>query len=155
MRIELSDAKLRLSAGRVVLTSKLIDGTFPDYERVIPQGNDKMLTVDNSEFAHAVDRVSTLSSDKGRAVKLTLSGGKLLLSVNNPDSGSATEELAVDYDSEPLEIGFNARYLLDISKQLDGSAAHFRLADAGSPTMVVDGENSSASALYVLMPMRV
>jgi DNA polymerase-3 subunit beta len=155
VRIELSDAKLRLSAGRVVLTSKLIDGTFPDYERVIPQGNDKMLTVDNSEFAHAVDRVSTLSSDKGRAVKLTLSGGKLLLSVNNPDSGSATEELAVDYDSEPLEIGFNARYLLDISKQLDGSAAHFRLADAGSPTMVVDGENSSASALYVLMPMRV
>ncbi len=155
VKVELSDAKLRLTAGRVVLTSKLIDGSFPDYQRVIPQSNDKMLTVDNSEFAHAVDRVSTLSSDKGRAVKLTLSGGKLVLSVNNPDSGSATEELSVDYDSEPLEIGFNARYLLDISKQLDGSAAHFRLADAGSPTMVVDVEGAAPSTLYVLMPMRV
>ncbi len=155
VKVELSDAKLRLTAGRVVLTSKLIDGSFPDYQRVIPQSNDKMLTVDNTEFAHAVDRVSTLSSDKGRAVKLTLSGGKLVLSVNNPDSGSATEELSVDYDSEPLEIGFNARYLLDISKQLDGSAAHFRLADAGSPTMVVDAEGASPSTLYVLMPMRV
>ena len=100
---------------RVVLTSKLIDGTFPDYERVIPQGNDKKMEVDNAAFAQAVDRVSTLSSDKGRAVKLTITDGKLTLSVNNPDSGSATEELPVEYGFDPLEIGFNARYLLDIS----------------------------------------
>ena len=142
-----------MSAGRVVLTSKLIDGTFPDYERVIPQGNDKCLEVDNEAFAQAVDRVSTLSSDKGRAVKLTLSEGRLVLSVNNPDSGSATEELSVEYDFDPLEIGFNARYLLDIADQLESGTAEFSLADPGSPTMVRDGKD--LSALYVLMPMRV
>ncbi|ODS01716.1 DNA polymerase III subunit beta [Methyloceanibacter superfactus] len=153
VRVELSPAKIRVSAGRVVLASKLIDGTFPDYERVIPQGNDKRMEVDNAAFAQAVDRVSTLSSDKGRAVKLALSEGKLVLSVNNPDSGSATEELAVDYGFDPLEIGFTARYLLDITGQLDSGTAEFQLADPGSPTMVRDVKDPSA--LYVLMPMRV
>lgn len=153
VRIELSPAKIRISGPRVVLTSKLIDGTFPDYERVIPQGNDKRMEVDNAAFAQAVDRVSTLSSDKGRAVKLSLSDGKLVLSVNNPDSGSATEELSVDYAFDPLEIGFNARYLLDISGQLESGTAEFQLADPGSPTMVRDSNDNSA--LYVLMPMRV
>ena len=151
--LELSSSKIRVSAGRVVLRSKLIDGTFPDYERVIPQGNDKRLEVDNGTFAQAVDRVSTLSSDKGRAVKLALADGTLTLSVNNPETGSATEELAVDYGHDPLEIGFNARYLLDISQQLEGETAEFHLADPGSPTMVRDAKD--ASALYVLMPMRV
>jgi DNA polymerase III subunit beta len=153
IRIELSGSKIRVTGPRVVLTSKLIDGTFPDYERVIPQNNDKRMEVDNATFAQAVDRVSTLSSDKGRAVKLSLGDGKLTLSVNNPDSGSATEELSVDYDSDPLEIGFNARYLLDISQQLEGGNAEFMLADPGSPTMVRDTKDNSA--LYVLMPMRV
>jgi DNA polymerase-3 subunit beta len=153
IRIELSAAKIRITGPRVVLTSKLIDGTFPDYERVIPQNNDKRMEVDNATFAQAVDRVSTLSSDKGRAVKLSLSDGKLVLSVNNPDSGSATEELSVDYAYDPLEIGFNARYLLDISQQLESGTAEFSLADPGSPTMVRDSKDDSA--LYVLMPMRV
>jgi DNA polymerase-3 subunit beta len=153
VRIELSPSKIKISDGRVVLTSKLIDGTFPDYERVIPQGNDKRLEVDNASFAQAVDRVSTLSSDKGRAVKLALTDGKLTLSVNNPESGSATEELSVEYGFDPLEIGFNARYLLDISQQLESEAAEFLLADPGSPTMVRDVKDPSA--LYVLMPMRV
>ena len=153
VRIELSPSKIRVSTGKVVLTSKLIDGTFPDYERVIPQSNDKKMEVDNAAFAQAVDRVSTLSSDKGRAVKLTLSNGKLTLSVNNPDSGSATEELPIEYGDDPLEIGFNARYLLDISQQLESGTAEFQLADPGSPTMVRDGKD--VSALYVLMPMRV
>ena len=153
VRIELSPSKIRVSTARVVLTSKLIDGTFPDYERVIPQSNDKRMEVDNTAFAQAVDRVSTLSSDKGRAVKLTITDGKLTLSVNNPDSGSATEELPVEYGFDPLEIGFNARYLLDISGQLESGTAEFQLADPGSPTMVRDGKD--ASALYVLMPMRV
>jgi DNA polymerase-3 subunit beta len=153
VRVSLSETKIRFSLNDVVLTSKLIDGTFPDYERVIPQGNDKRMEVDNAAFAQAVDRVSTLSSDKGRAVKLTISDGKLTLSVNNPDSGSATEELPVEYGFDPLEIGFNARYLLDISQQLDSGTAEFQLADPGSPTMVRDGKD--ATALYVLMPMRV
>ncbi len=151
--IELSATKIRFTFGDVVLTSKLIDGTFPDYGRVIPAGNDKMLVVEKGPFAAAVDRVSTISAERGRAVKLALSDGKLVLSVNNPDSGSATEELDVDYDSPPLDIGFNARYLLDITAQLDSDTALLKLADPGSPTVVQDHEG--APALYVLMPMRV
>jgi DNA polymerase-3 subunit beta len=153
IKLELSDAKIRFVVGDIVLTSKLIDGTFPDYGRVIPEGNDKILSVSKAEFSSAVDRVSTLSSDKGRAVKLKIGGGKLVLSVNNPDSGSATEELDVDYKDDELEIGFNARYLLDIASQLEGDDAQFLLADPGSPTMVRDGKETSA--LYVIMPMRV
>ena len=153
IEVELSSAKIRLTLGGVVLTSKLIDGTFPDYQRVIPSGNDKRLVVDLDEFARAVDRVSTISSERGRAVKLAINDGRLTLTVNNPDSGSATEELEVDYDAAPLDIGFNARYLLDITGQLDGDTASFKLADPASPTVIQDREG--AAALYVLMPMRV
>jgi DNA polymerase-3 subunit beta len=151
--IELSSAKIRFSIGDVVLTSKLIDGTFPDYARVIPSGNDKQLVVDKKDFEAAVDRVSTVSSERGRAVKLSLSGGKLILSVTNPDSGSATEEIEVEYDSDPIDIGFNSRYLLDIAAQLDGEVAVLRLADPGSPTLIEDKD--AKGSLYVLMPMRV
>jgi len=151
--IELSATKIRLTFGDVVLTSKLIDGTFPDYQRVIPSGNDKLMTVEKADFAAAVDRVSTISSERGRAVKLMANDGKLTLTVTNPDSGSATEEVSVDYDQPTLEIGFNARYLLDITGQLDGDTALLKFADSGSPTLIQDREG--ADALYVLMPMRV
>ncbi|MGZ3408779.1 MAG: DNA polymerase III subunit beta [Xanthobacteraceae bacterium] len=153
VQIELSQAKIRFTVGAVVLTSKLIDGTFPDYGRVIPAGNDKYLEVEKKEFEQAVDRVSTVSSERGRAVKLSLSAGKLILSVVNPDSGSATEELEVSYDSDPIDIGFNSRYLLDIAGQIDGDTAILKLADPGSPTLIED--KGAAGALYVLMPMRV
>jgi len=151
--VELSPSKIRFTIGQVVLTSKLIDGTFPDYGRVIPLGNDKTLKVDKQDFEAAVDRVSTVSSERGRAVKLSLSGSRLLLSVTNPDSGSATEELEVEYDGDPLDIGFNARYLLDIAAQVESEWAVFKLADPGSPTLIQN--NTESGALYVLMPMRV
>jgi DNA polymerase-3 subunit beta len=150
---ELSDTKIRFTIGSVVLTSKLIDGTFPDYQRVIPTGNDKKLIIDRQSFAAAVDRVSTISSERGRAVKLSIAEGQLTLAVNNPDSGSATEELSADYSSDPIEIGFNAKYLLDVAAQLTGTEAKFMLADAGSPTLIHD--MADETALYVLMPMRV
>ena len=153
MAVELSQGKIRFTIGDVVLTSKLIDGTFPDYGRVIPQNNDKELVVDKRDFENAVDRVSTISSERGRAVKLALSAGKLVLSVTNPDSGSATEELEVEYASDALDIGFNSRYLLDIAAQLDGEVAVLRLADPGSPTLIEDKD--AKGSLYVLMPMRV
>ncbi|HEX2216425.1 MAG TPA: DNA polymerase III subunit beta [Xanthobacteraceae bacterium] len=153
VEIELSTSKIRFTLGDVVLTSKLIDGTFPDYARVIPLGNDKELKVDKPDFEAAVDRVSTVSSERGRAVKLSISGPRLLLSVTNPDSGSATEEIEVDYDGEPLDIGFNSRYLLDIAAQIDSERAVFKLADPGSPTLIRD--DGDGAALYVLMPMRV
>jgi DNA polymerase-3 subunit beta len=160
VRIEISPSKARFTfgdpsvhLGQVVLTSKLIDGTFPDYMRVIPSGNDKRLTVDREPFQVAVDRVATISSERGRAVKLTLADAKLILSVTNPDLGSAVEELDVDYDSSPIDIGFNARYLLDITEQLDNDTVLFKLSDPGSPTLLQDRDG--AAALYVLMPMRV
>jgi len=163
VQVELSGAKIRFifDAGEeeaagpesVVLTSKLIDGTFPDYGRVIPVGNDKVMTVDRNAFAAATDRVSTLSSEKGRAVKLNVAKNKLVLSVNNPDAGSAEEEISIEYDSDPLEIGFNARYLLDICTQIASDNAIFRFADASSPTLVTDATDETA--VYVLMPMRV
>lgn len=151
--VEVSDTKIRLTIGSVVLTSKLIDGTFPDYQRVIPTGNDKRLIIDRQLFAAAVDRVSTISSERGRAVKLSIGDGQVVLAVNNPDSGSAVEEVAAEYGSDPIEIGFNAKYLLDVAGQLSGSEARIMLADAGSPTLIQD--TSDEQALYVLMPMRV
>lgn len=151
--LEVSDAKIRFNIGEIVMTSKLIDGTFPDYQRVIPQANDKEMRVDCQTFARAVDRVSTISSERGRAVKLAIGDGHLMLTVNNPDSGSATEEVAVGYESDAMEIGFNAKYLLDITAQLSGEEAIFLLADAGSPTLIRD--TAGDDALYVLMPMRV
>lgn len=151
--VEVSETKIRVTVGSVVITSKLIDGTFPDYNRVIPSGNDRELKMDRASFAAAVDRVSTISSERGRAVKLAMDGGQLVLSVNNPDSGSATEELPVGYDAEAMEIGFNSRYLLDITNQLSGDETTFMLADSGSPTLIRDSDQDEA--IYVLMPMRV
>ncbi len=151
--LEVSESKIRVSVGSVIITSKLIDGTFPDYNRVIPQGNDRALTMDRASFAAAVDRVSTISSERGRAVKLAMSEGQVVLSVTNPDSGSASEEIAVNYSSEAMEIGFNSRYLLDITNQLVGEETTFMLADSGSPTLIKDSAESGA--VYVLMPMRV
>ncbi|AGF74013.1 DNA polymerase III subunit beta [Bartonella australis AUST/NH1] len=151
--VELSEAKICFSVGSVVLTSKLIDGTFPEYQRVIPLGNDKKLTVNRQDFSSAVDRVSTISSDRGRAVKLIVENGQLRLVVNNPDSGSAEDQLVANYTSDPLEIGFNSRYLLDIAAQLSGDEMILMLAEAGAPALIRD--NGDAEALYVLMPIRV
>lgn len=153
VEIDLSANKIRFTIGPVVLTSKLIDGTFPDYARVIPTANDRIMTVDTAAFAKAVDLVSTVSSERGRAVKLAMGEDRLVLTVNNPDSGSATEEMPVNYSAEPLEIGFNARYLLDIAGQLEAGEARFELADPGSPTLIC--EDADRDAIYVLMPMRV
>ncbi|MEE8444836.1 MAG: DNA polymerase III subunit beta [Alphaproteobacteria bacterium] len=151
--VSLSDTKIRFAIDGIVLTSKLIDGTFPDYNRVIPEGNDKELRVNCKRFERAVDLVSTISTEKSRAIKLSLNDNNLVLSATSPDSGSATEELEVDYDDEPLEIGFNSRYLIDITQQIVGEEARFALADSASPTLVRD--TADDSALYVLMPMRV
>ena len=134
VKIELSVGKIRFTIGDVVLTSKLIDGTFPDYGRVIPQNNDKELIVEKKDFEAAVDRVSTISSERGRAVKLALSAGKLVLSVTNPDSGSATEELEVEYRSARYRLQFTvpARYRrADRGRGRGAETGRSRLADAG------------------------
>jgi DNA polymerase-3 subunit beta len=153
VQIALGDTKVRCAIGEAALTSKLIDGTFPDYDRVIPANNDKLLEVPCKEFAEAVDRVSTISSERSRAVKLAIERGGLVVSATSPENGTAVEELEVRYDSTPIEIGFNSRYLLDITEQISGEYVQFQMSDAGSPTILRD--SADASALYVLMPMRV
>ena len=153
VQVSLSGTKIRFAFESTVLTSKLIDGTFPDYERVIPSGNDKIMLVSCSKFSEAVDRVSTISTEKSRAIKLALANGNLVLSATSPDSGSATEEIEVGYGGDEIEIGFNSRYLLDIAQQISHGEAEFVMHDSASPTIVRDREDDSA--LYVLMPMRV
>ncbi|HEX3982842.1 MAG TPA: DNA polymerase III subunit beta [Acidisoma sp.] len=155
VEIALSDTRIQFSFGTVRLTSKLIDGTFPEYERVIPRNNDKILRVGKKDFAEAVARVSAISSERSRPVKLALDQDRLTLSAASPDQGSATEELdgdRVSYASTPLEIGFQARYLNDITDQIGGEV-EFLFADGSAPTVVRDA--GDATALYVLMPMRV
>jgi DNA polymerase-3 subunit beta len=151
--VSVSETKVRFATPLITLTSKVIDGTFPDYTRVIPTGNTKRLEVDAAEFARAVDRVATVSSERSRAVKLQLDEDRLILSVNAPDSGAAEEELAVAYGDERLEIGFNAKYLLEIASQVDRENAVFMFNSSGDPTLMREGDDTSA--VYVVMPMRV
>ena len=153
VEMSLSATKVRFVLGHAVLTSKLIDGTFPDYNRVIPTANDKLLKLDPKTFAAGVDRVSTIASEKTRAVKMAVDRDRVTLSVTSPENGTAAEELAADYGADGIEIGFNARYLLDILGQIEGDSVEVHLADAAAPTLL--RENDKSSALYVLMPMRV
>lgn len=155
IQIMLSDTRIQLNFGSVTLTSKLIDGTFPEYERVIPKNNTKVLRVGKQDFATAVARVAAISMERSRPVKLSLDNNSLVLSASSVDQGNAKEELdgsQVQYESTPLEIGFQARYLNDITDQIDNQV-EFILADNSAPTIVRDVDDPSA--LYVLMPMRV
>ena len=151
--VSVSETKIRFATPAITLTSKVIDGTFPDYSRVIPSGNTRKLEVDAADFARAVDRVATVSSERSRAVKLTLDEDRLILSVNAPDAGAADEELAVAYGDDPLEIGFNAKYLQEIASQVDRENAVFLFNGSGDAALIREG--SDTSAVYVVMPMRV
>jgi DNA polymerase-3 subunit beta len=153
--VALSDTRIQFKVGTVLLTSKLIDGTFPEYERVIPHDNDKLLRVGKKDFAEAVARVSAISQERSRPVKLAVQRNQLVISAASPDQGTATEELdgeRVTYAATPLEIGFQARYLNDITDQISGDV-EFLFSDGSAPTVVRDA--ADLSALYVLMPMRV
>lgn len=151
--VSVSETKVRFATPTITLVSKVIDGTFPDYSRVIPTANTRRLEVDAGEFARAVDRVATVSSERSRAVKLSLEDDRLVLTVNAPESGAAEEELGVAYAADPLEIGFNAKYLLEIAGQIDRENAVFMLNGPGDPALIREG--SDTSAVYVVMPMRV
>ena len=153
VELSLSNAKIRFHIGNALLTSKLIDGTFPDYSRVIPTANDRLLKIDPKTLAEGVDRVAAIANEKTRAVKIGLDRDKVTLSVTSPENGTAAEDLAADYDAAPFEVGFNHRYLLDILDQVDGSAVEVHFADAAAPTLIREAQGSPA--LYVLMPMRV
>jgi DNA polymerase-3 subunit beta len=150
--VEISDNKVRFSITDINLTSKLIDGVYPDYERVIPTDNDKSLELSVKELAAAVDRVSVVA-ERTRAIKMLTHPNKVTIVTSSPDLGSASEDLEAKYDHEALEIGYNFRYLLDILAEVKGENVRISFADASSPSVIHD--TSDSSAIYVLMPMRV
>lgn len=151
--ISVSETKIRFVYNSAVLTSKLIDGNFPDYDRVIPSGNDKMMEVECKQFSSAVDRVSIITSERSRAVKVSLGANSVLFTANSSEQGTATEEIKVSYSSDPIEIGFNSRYMLEMMQQIEGDIVQMFFNDAASPVLVKD--TSDAGSLYVIMPMRV
>lgn len=152
IQVEVSDTKLRLTSGSTVLVSKLIEGTFPDYDRVTPKDNDKLASVDRAALLAAVDRVSIVASERGgRAVKVSATPGLVTLSVANSDGGSASEDLAAESSVE-MVIGYNAGYLADVLRVVGGASVKFAWSDAGAPS-VITGDNDNW--LAVLMPLRV
>ncbi len=151
--VAVSDAKIRITAGDFVMVSKLIDGTFPDYERVIPKSNDKFISVNRDEFMKAADRVATVSNERGKAVKLSIAPGSVTFNVSNPDSGSATDEIEAEYSGEPISIGFNAAYLRDMFGVMPSGRVTIALADGGSPGLFTSAGFEGLT--LVGMPMRV
>lgn len=153
VQIDVSDAKIRLTQGDLVIVSKLIDGTFPDYERVIPRNNDKLIEFDSEDMKAAVGRVSVISTERGRAVKLAFAPGGATLSVSHPDTGTATDEIVVGYTGEPIEVGLNSTYLAEMVGQFPVGPIRLALADAGSPTLFTS--EKAEGLLGVIMPTRV
>lgn len=152
VKVSVSQQKIRLETDALTLTSKLIDGTYPDYRRIMPKQNDKLVKVDRDALMKAADRVATVSSERGRAVKLSISPGGVRLAVNSADAGTAEDEIEADYSDEPLEIGFNAAYLKELLGVLPAGEVTIALADSGSPTLIKGG---TEGLTLVLMPMRV
>jgi DNA polymerase-3 subunit beta len=153
VQVNLSENRIKFQLNSTTITSKLVDGTFPDYKRVIPQGNDIKLRVNCNLFSEAVERVATLSDSKMAPIKVTIGNGMLKLFASTPQLGTASDEVEVEYKGEELEIGFNARYLNDIANQIKNSEMIFELKDSSSPSIIKNTDNKNA--LYVLMPMRV
>lgn len=151
-RVSVSDTKIRVVSGDFVLTSKLIDGTFPDYRRVIPAANDKVVSFDRDALLRASDRVATISSERGRAVKFSIAPGGISLAVRS-DAGDAVDEIAANYAGEPIEIGFNAGYVRDMLSILPAGEVSMALADGGSPALVKSAAADNWTG--VCMPMRV
>ncbi|MBR1915878.1 MAG: DNA polymerase III subunit beta [Alphaproteobacteria bacterium] len=152
IELSLSENKIRFVLKDITLTSKLIDGTYPDYERVIPTGNDKVLELSSKGLGAAVDRVSVVA-ERTRAIKLITSKNHIVITTSSPELGSALEELEATYDSDSLEVGYNFRYLLDILSVIKGDNVQLTFSDGTSPSIIRDTADSSA--IYVLMPMRV
>lgn len=152
VQIDLSTYKIRFTFGNLVLTSLLIEGTYPDYERVIPTENDKLMEVDAAALTTVVDRVSSLS-EKSRAVRLMLGKDLLKVSAANAEEGSAEDELEVKYDADEIDVGFNYIYLEDVLKQIKGGLVRIAFSNSLAPIVLTD--MSDPSVLFVLMPMRV
>lgn len=153
VELQISPQKVRLELGGAALTSKVIDGSFPDYSRVIPKDNARRVMADARLFAQAVDRVATISAEKSRSVRMAIEAGRVVLTVRNMEAGQAVEELEIDYDGDAFELSFNARYLMDITDQISGEVMEMRFGGSNDPALVLDP--GDADVQYILMPLRV
>jgi DNA polymerase-3 subunit beta len=151
-KISVSRAKIKVVAGNAVMVSKLIDGEFPDYDKVLPKNNEQIALINKRAFFDAVDRVSTVATDKHRSLKLTLENGKMNLQVNTNDGSFAYEELDVNYSGEKIEAGFNSKYLLDVIGQIDKEELIMRFKDGNSPSLI---EAKDMNSVFVIMPVRI
>jgi DNA polymerase-3 subunit beta len=156
INIQLNENKIKFSFNNMQIISKVIDGTFPDYTKVIPQSNDKSITTNNDELKKAIDRVSAVAINeetKSKAIKLIIESNKISLSVDSTARGSAIEEIDLDYNNEKVEIGFNSRYLIDICNEIDGDKINLKFLNSTSPAIILD--NTDENLFFVLMPMRI
>ena len=154
IKIDLSDRKIRFSFNETIIVSKLIDGKFPDYEKVIPKNTNNSFSIDRKKFLESINRISTISSEKSKAIKLNLNKNKITISANNlEEGGSGIEEINVKYNGPSLDIGFNSGYLKEIINQFTLEEITILFSDSTAPTIIK--EDSKSGTLYVLMPMRV
>jgi DNA polymerase-3 subunit beta len=153
VEISLSHTQITFNFGNALVASRLIDGSFPEYEKVIPQNNNSSLTVSRKQFLEAVDRISTISLDKTRSVKMSVDPKHITISASTNNQGSGTEELEATYDGQRLSAGFNARYLLDIAQQIKSETMEFKLSDENAPAIIKGADEHDV--MYILMPMRV
>ena len=144
---------IRVTGGDYCFTSKLVDGAYPDYDRVLPKGGDKIVVGDRAELKQAFGRAAILSNEKYRGVRVLLSEGSIKMVANNPEQEEAEEEVSVNYSGEDLEIGFNVSYLLDVLSVITGAEVRITLSNSNSSALVEDA--ADGSAVYVVMPMRL
>ena len=151
--VSIGASHLCASSQMFTLTTKLVEGKYPDYERVIPRGGDKIVLADKQELRQALSRTAILSNEKFRGIRVSLSSGQLQLSANNPEQEEAEEIVSVDYEGDSLEVGFNVSYLQDVLSVIDNSRVRITLHDANSSAVIEDPDLEDA--VYVVMPMKL
>ena len=151
--MQTSENKIKFTLGKIKLVSKVIDGKFPDYKKVVPASNDKILTVSTKDFINSIERVASVSLDRKEGVKLTLNRDNIQLSVNSANSGEGNEKIKAEFSSENLNISFNSKYLIDIASEIEDKNLKLNLKDAVSPVLIED--LSDKNSYYVIMPMKI
>ena len=153
IKISNNKSKIKFEMDTGILISKVIDGRFPDYNKVIPKDNEKVLEIKLNEFKNSIDRVTTVSSDRKEGLKMTISGNSVQLSVNSPSSGEGIENVDAKFNSDELNISFNSRYLMDITSHIEHDSIIINLKDSSSPVLIRDF--SDKNSFHVVMPMKI
>jgi len=153
LKMQTSENKIKFNLGNTKLISKVIDGKFPDYKKVVPTNNDKTLIVSSNEFINSIERVASVSLDRKEGVKLNINKDNIQLSVNSANSGEGNEKIKAEFNSENLNISFNSKYLIDITSEVEDKNLKMSLKDSVSPVLIED--NSDKNSYYVIMPMKI